>query len=144
MYARGTLIGLTRGSGKAQVVRAAVESIAYQVTDVLEAMVGSSGLRLTEIRVDGGAATNNFLAQFQADIAGVVVSRPKMLETTALGAAYLAGLGLGFWESAEEIEALREMGQRFTPCMRTAQREALRLGWTRALERSRGWVVMEE
>jgi glycerol kinase len=144
MYARGTLIGLTRGSGKAQIVRATLESIAYQVTDVLEAMVASSGLRLAEIRVDGGAATNNFLTQFQADIAGVVVSRPKVLETTALGAAYLAGLATGFWRSAEEIEALREVGRGFTPCMGTAQREALRSGWTRALERSRGWVVVEE
>jgi glycerol kinase len=144
MYARGTLIGLTRGSGRAQVVRAAVESIAYQVTDVLEAMVADSGLRLTEIRVDGGAATNNFLAQFQADVAGVEVSRPKMLETTALGAAYLAGLGVGFWKSAEEIEALREVGRRFSPCMRTARREALRRGWSRALERSRGWLIAEE
>jgi glycerol kinase len=144
MYARGTVVGLTRGSGKAQVVRAAVESIAYQVTDVLEAMVARSGLRLTEVRVDGGAATNKFLAQFQADIAGVVVSRPKVLETTALGAGYLAGLATAFWKSAEEIEALREVGQRFTPCMGTAQREALRRGWTRALERSRGWVAVEE
>ena len=144
MYARGTLIGLTRGSGRAQVVRAAVESIAYQVTDVLEAMVASSDLRAAEIRVDGGAATNNFLAQFQADIAGVEVSRPKMLETTALGAAYLAGLGIGLWKSGQEIEALREVGQRFTPCMGTAQREALRRGWARALERARGWLVVEE
>jgi glycerol kinase len=144
MYARGTLIGLTRGSGRAQVVRAAVESIAYQVTDVLEAMVADSGLRLTEIRVDGGAATNNFLAQFQADIAGVEVSRPEMLETTALGAAYLAGLGVGFWKSGEEIEALREAGRRFSPCMRTPRREALRRGWSRALERARGWLIAEE
>ena len=144
MYARGTLIGLTRGSGRAQVVRAAVESIAYQVTDVLEAMVADSGLGPTEIRVDGGAATNNFLAQFQADVAGVEVSRPKMLETTALGAAYLAGLGVGFWKSAEEIEALREVGRRFSPCMVTARREALRRGWSRALERSRGWLIAEE
>ena len=144
MYARGTLIGLTRGSGRAQVVRAAVESIAYQVTDVLEAMVADSGLGPTEIRVDGGAATNNFLAQFQADVAGVEVSRPKMLETTALGAAYLAGLGVGFWKSAEEIEALREVGRRFSPCMVTARREALRRGWSRALERSRRWLIAEE
>ncbi len=144
MCARGTLIGLSRGSGRAQVVRATVESIAYQVTDVLEAMAVSSGLRVAEIWVDGGAAANNFLAQFQADIAGVEVCRPGILETTALGAAYLAGLAIGFWESAQEIEALREMGQRFTPCMGTAQREALRLGWARALERSRGWVVVEE
>jgi glycerol kinase len=94
--------------------------------------------------VDGGAATNNFLAQFQADVAGVEVSRPKMLETTALGAAYLAGLGVGFWKSAEEIEALREVGRRFSPCMVTARREALRRGWSRALERARGWLIAEE
>jgi glycerol kinase len=144
MYARGTLIGLTRGSGRAEVVRATVESIAYQVTDVLEAMAANSGLQSAEVRVDGGAATNNFLLQFQADIAGVEVSRPKMLETTALGAAYLAGLGIGFWESAEEIEALREVSRRFTPCMGTAQREALRRGWARALERARGWLIVEE
>jgi glycerol kinase len=144
MYARGTLVGLTRGSGRAQVVRATVESIAYQVTDVLEAMVASSGLGLAEIRVDGGAAPNNFLAQFQANIAGVAVSRPKMLETTALGAAYLAGLAIGFWKSAQEIEALREVGQRFVPYMETAEREALRHGWTRALERAKGWLMVEE
>ena len=140
MYARGTLVGLTRGSGRAQVVRATVESIAYQVTDVLEAMVASSGLRLAEIRVDGGAATNNFLAQFQANIAGVAVSRPRMLETTALGAAYLAGLEIGFWRSGQEIEALREVGQQFTPCMEATEREALRRGWVRALERAKGWL----
>jgi glycerol kinase len=144
MYARGTLIGLTRGSGRAQVVRAAVESIAYQVTDVLEAMVADSGLRLAEIRVDGGAATNDFLTQFQADIAGVEVSRPKMLETTALGAAYLAGLGIGFWKSGQEMEALRDLGRRFTPCMEAAERQSLRGGWARALDRARGWLTAEE
>jgi glycerol kinase len=144
MYARGTLVGLTRGSGKAQVVRAAVESIAYQVTDVLEAMVANARLRLAEVRVDGGAATNNFLAQFQADIAGIDVSRPKMLETTALGAAYLAGLRIGFWKSGQEIEALREVGQRFTPHMEATERQALRRGWARALERAKGWLIVEE
>jgi glycerol kinase len=144
MYARGTLVGLTHGSGRAQVVRAAVESIAYQVTDVLEAMVANSCLQLAEIRVDGGAATNNFLAQFQADIAGVEVSRPKMLETTALGAAYLAGLEIGFWKSGQEIEALREVGQRFTPHMEAIERQALRRGWERALERAKGWLIVEE
>jgi len=144
MYARGTLIGLTRGSGRAEVVRAAVESIAYQVTDVLEAMVDISDLPLAEVRVDGGAATNNFLAQFQADIAGVEVSRPKILETTALGAAYLAGLGTGFWKSGQEIEALREVGQQFTPCMEATERQTLHRGWARALERARGWLIVEE
>lgn len=144
MYARGTLVGLTRGSGRAEVVRAAVESIAYQVTDVLEAMVADSRLRLAEIRVDGGAATNDFLAQFQADIAGVEVSRPKMLETTALGVAYLAGLGIGFWKSGQEIEALREVGQQFTPRIEDTERQALRRGWARAVERARGWLIAEE
>jgi len=144
MYARGTLVGLTRGSGRAQVVRAAVESIAYQVTDVLEAMVANSGLGLAEIRVDGGAATNNFLAQFQADIGGVEVSRPRMLETTALGAAYLAGLGIGFWKSGQEIEALREVGQCFRPRMEATERQTLRRGWARALERAKGWLIVGE
>jgi len=144
MYARGALIGLTRGSGRAQVVRAGVESIAYQVTDVLEAMVANSRLPLAEIRVDGGASANNFLAQFQADIAGVEVSRPKMLETTALGAAYLAGLGIGFWKSGQEIESLREVGQQFTPRMEAAERQTLRRGWARALERAKGWVTTQE
>jgi len=144
MYARGTLIGLTRGSGRAQVVRAALESIAYQVTDVLEAMVADSGLLLAEVRVDGGAAPNNFLAQFQADIAGVEVSRPKMLETTALGAAYLAGLSIGFWKSVEEIEAVREIEERFTQHMEASERQVLRLGWTRALERAKAWLTAEE
>ena len=144
MYARGTLIGLARGSGRAQVVRATVESIAYQVTDVLEAMVADSGIRLREIRVDGGAATNNFLTQFQADIAGVEVSRPRILETTALGAAYLAGLGVGFWKSGQEIEALREVSQQFTPCMEATERQVLRRGWERALERARGWLTVEK
>jgi len=144
MYARGTLVGLSRGSGRVQVVRAAVESIAYQVTDVLEAMVAGSGLRLAEIRVDGGAAGNNFLAQFQADIADVEVSRPRILETTALGAAYLAGLGMGFWRSGQEIEALREVGQRFTPRMEPTERQALRRGWARAVERAKGWLTADE
>jgi glycerol kinase len=144
MYARGTLVGLTCGSGRAQFVRATVESIAYQVTDVLEAMVTSSGIRLVEIRVDGGAAANNFLAQFQADIAGVAVFRPRMLETTALGAAYLAGLGIGFWKSTQEIEVVQEMGQRFTPYMENAERQALRRGWARALGRAKGWLTVEE
>ena len=144
MYARGTLVGLTRGSGRDQIARAAVEAIAYQVTDVLEVMEANSGLQLKEIRVDGGAATNNFLAQFQADIAGVEVSRPRILETTALGAAYLAGLGVGIWKSGQAIEALREVSQQFTPCMEATKRQALRRGWTRALERAKGWLIVEE
>ena len=133
MDARGTLVGLTRGSGKSQIVRAAVESIAYQVTDVLEAIAADSHLRLAEIRVDGGAATNDFLMQFQADIAGIEVSRPKMFETTALGAAYLAGLGTGFWKSREHIESLLKIDKLFTPCMEDKRRQVLRRGWERAV-----------
>ena len=144
MYARGALVGLTRGSGRAQVVRAAVESVAYQVSDVLEAMMAESGLHLEEIRADGGAAINDFLMQFQADITGVKVSRPRVLETTALGAAYLAGLAIGFWRSGQEIEALREVSQRLTPRMDNAERRVLRRGWQRALERARGWLIAEE
>jgi len=107
-------------------------------------MVADSGLRLTEVRVDGGAATNNFLAQFQADIAGVEVSRPEVLETTALGAAYLVGLGIGFWKSGREIEALREVGRRFTPCMKSTERQTLHRDWSRAVERAKGWLTVEE
>jgi glycerol kinase len=91
--------------------------------------------------VDGGAATNDFLAQFQADMAGVEVSRPKMLETTALGAAYLAGLGIGFWKSGQEIDALRQVSERFMPRMEAAERQVLRRGWVRALERAKGWLT---
>ena len=98
---------------------------------------------VTEIRADGGAAVSNFLAQFQADVAGVEVYRPRMQETTALGAAYLAGLGIGFWKSGQEIEALQEVGQRFVPCMGTAEREAFRRGWARALERAKGWITVD-
>ena len=137
MDARGTLVGLTRGSGKSQIVRAAVESIAYQVTDVLEAIAADSHLRLAEIRVDGGAATNDFLMQFQADIAGIEVSRPKMFETTALGAAYLAGLGTGFWKSREQIESLLKIDKRFTPCMEDKRRQVLRHGWERAVRQAK-------
>ena len=137
MDVRGTLVGLTRGSGKSQIVRAAVESIAYQVTDVLEAIAVDSHLRLEEIRVDGGAAANDFLMQFQADIAGIEVSRPKMFETTALGAAYLAGLGTGFWESREQIESLLKITKRFTPCIEDKRRQVLRRGWERAVRQAK-------
>jgi glycerol kinase len=141
MNARGTLVGLTHGSGRSQIIRAALESIAYQVMDVLEAIEADSHLRLVELLVDGGAATNDFLMQFQADIAGVEVSRPKMFEMTALGAAYLAGLGVGFWKSREQIESLLEIGKRFTPCLEEKQRQALRHGWDRAVRRAKGWLM---
>ncbi len=140
MYARGAILGLTRGSGRAHVVRAALEANAYQVRDVVEAMVNDAGIPLRELRVDGGAAANDFLMQFQADLLGVPVVRPKVTETTALGAAYLAGLAVGFWKSQEEIAALWQVDRRFEPAMGVERRESLYRGWQRAVERAKGWV----
>ena len=140
MYARGTIVGLTRGTRKCHLVRAALESIAYQVCDVVRAMKADSRLRPTEIRVDGGAAANNFLAQFQADMLGTKLSRPRSVETTALGAAYLAGLAVGFWKDRNEVASLREVGQFFIPAAERERREALYRGWRRALRRSKRWL----
>lgn len=139
-YARGTIVGLTRGSGRAQIVRATLESIAYQSRDVLEAMHADSGLSLTELRVDGGAVRNDFLMQFQADILGVLVVRPAVTETTALGAAYLAGLATGYWQSQEEIAKQWAVEKRFAPAMSANQRDNLYGDWKRAVERSRNWA----
>lgn len=138
-YARGTIVGLTRGSGRAQIVRATLESIAYQTRDVLEAMHADSGLTLPALRVDGGAVRNNFLMQFQADLLGVPVQRPSVTETTALGAAYLAGLAVGYWSSAEHIAQQWHIEQTFVPSMSPYRRDALYAGWKRAVERSRAW-----
>lgn len=139
-YARGTIIGLTRGSGRAQIVRATLESIAYQTRDVLEAMKADSGLELPALRVDGGAVSNDFLMQFQADILGVPVQRPAVTETTALGAAYLAGLAVGYWESQEEIEKQWRVDSTFEPKMGADEREKLYAGWQKAVGRSRDWA----
>lgn len=139
-YARGTIVGLTRGSGRAQLVRATLESIAYQARDVVSAMHADSGLDLQTLRVDGGAVRNNFLMQFQADILGVPVQRPAVTETTALGAAYLAGLATGFWSSQEEIAQQWVVEQIFEPVMSPDQRDALYAGWMRAVDRAKGWA----
>jgi glycerol kinase len=139
-YARGLIVGLTRGSTQAHVARAALEGIAYQVTDVLHAMQSDAKIRLKELRVDGGACANNLLMQFQADLLGVPVVRPKVSETTALGAAYLAGLAVGYWADLTEIAKQWQTDRRFTPAMKAARRQALMAGWTRALSRSRRWV----
>ena len=143
MYARGAILGLTRGTGRAHIVRAALEANAYQVRDVVEAMVSDAGIPLRELRVDGGAAANDFLMQFQADLLGVPVVRPRVTETTALGAAYLAGLAVGFWKSQEEIAALWQVDRRFEPAMEADRRESLYRGWQRAVERAKGWVMSE-
>jgi glycerol kinase len=136
-HARGNISGLTRGSTAAHIARAAVESIAYQTADVLEAMQNDSSIPITELRVDGGAVRDNFLMQFQADILGVPVVRPRVTETTALGAAYLAGLAVGYWKNAEEIDAQWQMERRFTPAMPHHRAQELRAGWKQAVERAR-------
>jgi glycerol kinase len=138
-HARGAIIGLTRGSSRAHLARAALESIAFQSADLLEAMQKDSGEKLTELRVDGGAAANDLLMQFQADILGVPVVRPKVLETTALGAAYLAGLATDVWKSREEIAAQWQMERRFTPGMPREEAAALLARWREAVKRSLGW-----
>ncbi len=138
-YARGAIVGLTRGSGAGHIARAAVESIAFQSAELLEAMRKDSGVALRELRVDGGAAANDMLMQFQADLLGVPVVRPKVLETTALGAAYLAGLATGVWESRDDIARHWKAGKRFEPRMKRDEAGQRMHEWTRALDRARGW-----
>ena len=138
-HARGVLCGLTRGTTKAHIARAALEGIAYQVHDVLNAMEGDAGIHLKELRVDGGASANNLLMQFQSDILKVPVVRPKVTETTALGAAYLAGLAVGYWKSQKDIATQWGIDRRFKPGMKPAGRKSLLKGWGKALERSRRW-----
>ena len=139
-YARGTILGMTRGTTKAHIARAALDSIAYQTADVLEAMHKDSGIALSELRVDGGAARNDLLMQFQADVLGVSVVRPQVTETTALGAAYLAGLGVGFWKSLDEISSQWKVERKFEPQMSDGDRCA-KLGlWRQGIERSRKWA----
>ena len=140
MYARGALVGLTRGAGRNHIIRAALESIAYQTADVLTAMEADAGVPLRELRVDGGASANNFLMQFQADIIGRTLRRPMIRETTALGAAYLAGLATGVWKDTGEIRAGWTLDRQYTPQMPQAQRAALRAGWRKAVDRARGWA----
>jgi glycerol kinase len=139
--ARGTIVGLTRGTTKAHIARAALESIAFQSADVLTAMQRDAHRPLTELRVDGGAAKNDLLMQFQADITGVPVVRPEVTETTALGAAYLAGLATGFWSGLQEISDLWRAERRFEPAMQASQRDELIARWHKAVERSRHWAA---
>jgi glycerol kinase len=139
-YARGAIVGLTRGTGAAHIARAALESIAYQTADVLRAMEADAGIRLGELRVDGGATQNNLLMQFQADVLGVRVVRPKVFETTALGAAYLAGLAVGYWQDAGEIAAQWQTDRAFEPAMSREQAADLMEKWSRALSRAKQWA----
>jgi glycerol kinase len=138
-YARGTVVGLTRGSNAGHIARAALESIAFQSAELLRAMQADAGIQLTELRVDGGAAADNLLMQFQADLLGVPVVRPKVLETTALGAAYLAGLATGVWKNRKDIAKHWKASRCFEPKMNRDEADR-RIGeWQRALERAKGW-----
>ena len=139
-YARGTIFGLTRGATGAHLARAALESIAFQSADVLDAMQKDAGLTLTELRVDGGATANNLLMQFQADLLGVPVVRPKVSETTALGAAYLAGLATGYWKNADDVRSNWQVDRRFEPMMPRERASELRAGWDKAVVRAKAWA----
>ena len=139
-YARGCIVGLTRGVNNAHIIRATLESLAYQTNDVLRAMEEDAGIRLAALKVDGGASANDFLMQFQADISNAPVRRPVCVETTAMGAAYLAGLAVGYWQSKEEVLSNWKISRVFAPGMDGAQRERLLSGWRRAVDCARGWA----
>jgi glycerol kinase len=138
-YARGTILGLTRGSSRAHIARAALEGIAFQIADIISAMENDSGVPLRELRVDGGAARNDLLMQIQADLLGVPVTRPANPETTVLGSAYLAGLAVGYWPNGESIAKQWQAEKRFSPTLQSDERMARRAGWAKALERAKGW-----
>ena len=139
-YARGAIVGLTRGTKKEHFIRAALESIAYQTNDVLKAMQEDSGITLKALKVDGGACANNFLMQFQSDLLDVQVDRPEVIETTALGAAYLAGLAVGYWKDQEEISKNWALSRSFKPKMTEENRAELLKGWHKAVGRSMDWA----
>lgn len=139
MYARGCIVGLTRGTNRAHFARAVLESIAYQVTDLVEAMSKDSNIIMSEMRVDGGASVSNILLQIQSDLTSSKVNRPKLVETTALGAAYMAGLAVGFWEDFDEIERAREVDRIFVPAIAIDKKEEMLKGWKKAVDRSRDW-----
>lgn len=139
-YARGAIVGITRGTSKAHITRAALESIAYQVADVVKCMNADMGDTMKELRVDGGAVANNLLLQFQSDILNADVVRPKILETTALGAAYLAGLAVGFWDNINDVKSQWAEDRKFNPALEEESREKLIMQWDRAVDRSKAWI----
>ena len=140
MYARGCIVGLTRGTNRAHIARAVLEGIVYQLTDLLRAMKADSDVSLKELRVDGGASVSNIMMQIQANMTGCPVNRPKVVETTALGAAFMAGLAVGFWSGTEEIEALRQVDRNFFPEITEDDREKYYAGWQKAVSRARDWA----
>jgi glycerol kinase len=142
-HARGTIVGLTRGSSDAHIARAAIESIAFQSMDLLKAMEADAGLPIKEVRVDGGATVNNQLMQFQSDILNSQVIRPEVTETTALGAAYLAGLAVGFWSSIDELQQYWQKDRAFTPSMNDVKRNDLQKNWKKAVRAAQAWTEEE-
>ncbi len=140
MYARGAMFGLTRGTKREHIIRASLESVAFQSKDVIDAMESDTGLRLKKLSVDGGASANEFLMRFQADILGKEVERPKIIESTALGAAMLAGLSSGVWKSKEELRQIKKIDKTYSPAMDGAERDKLLRGWSKAVERAKGWA----
>jgi glycerol kinase len=142
-HARGSVFGITRGTTKAHIARAALDSIAYQTLDVLKAMEADSGISIKELRVDGGATVNNLLMQFQSDILNCKVARPRVTETTALGAAYLAGLAIGYWKNVNDIQQQWQVDKTFNPDMQDKKRIGLINGWQRAVNASIAWAVGE-
>ena len=142
-YARGTIVGVTRGTSKEQFIRATVESMAYQVWDLIESMEQDSGISLKELKVDGGACANNFLMQFQADILGARIVRPECIETTALGAAYLAGLAVGYWKDKDEIRNNWKVSRAFDGIMEESRKSKLVKGWKRAVKCALYWSEEE-
>ncbi|MDO4324873.1 MAG: glycerol kinase GlpK [bacterium] len=143
-YARGTIVGLTRGAGRNHLIRATVESLAYQVSDIVEAMEQDSGIAMKTLKVDGGASANDFLMQFQSDILHAKVDRPVCIETTALGAAYLAGMAVGYWDSREDVRENWQLARTFYPEMEDAKRKKLLKGWKKAVSYSLNWAKDEE
>ena len=140
MYARGSIVGITRGTNRYHIVRAALEAIAYQTNDIVKAMLADAKIALKGLRVDGGAVQNNFLMQFQADILQTEVDRPAVFEATALGAAFLAGLGTGFYKNTDDIKKSWEPGTTFKPKMPAENAENLSRRWEKAVEKSKGWA----
>ena len=143
-YARGTIVGITRGVNKYHIIRATLESLAYQVNDVLQSMKADSGIQLAALKVDGGASANNFLMQTQADIIDAPVNRPKCVETTAMGAAYLAGLAVGYWSSKEEVLKNWAIDRTFDPKITQEERTKRIRGWEKAVKYAYGWAKDEE
>ena len=143
-YARGTIVGITRGTNKNHIIRATLESIALQVCDVIDAMKADAGIEVRALKVDGGASANNFLMQFQADMIDAPVNRPACVESTAIGAAYLAGLAVGYWGSKEEVMKNQQLDRVFTPTMDSAERETKRKGWNKAVKYAYGWAKQDD